>query len=231
MKVAVLLSGVDRCFNKVVDAFMENIVKPYNADVYTHVWSNVSDRFGPSNPDLVTLSKISRKMIVEDYSKYVPKSDKPRNITPMFYGIEQAEHLSRGPGYDFIIRSRFDSFYNEKLVIPSDDAERVYVRFNGVNHGGYYPRNSFRLENSDLPFVADNFAVGSSRVMRIYCSTHSFLPIYNLETPECLLAKNLTDSKVGYDWLHNFRFMSLIDKKGDSCIFESNYDTVKRIIL
>lgn len=236
MKVAVILSGVDRCFHKVVEPFMENIVKPYNADVFSHCWTNVSDRFGKSEPNIDLITKISKKVCFEDFSTFKPKYGvgKPRNVTPMFYGIHEAFNLIENQSpYSVIIRSRFDSLYLERLP----DLEKYFgflkawVRFNGINKGHFLPRNNFKLEYSDTPFVADNFAVGDWAAMSVYANTYKCLDYHTLDVPECCLANTLNCGLVEYDWLHDFRFMSFIEKRGDKYVFESDYEQKKQIIL
>lgn len=235
MKIAVCLSGIDRCFNETSDYLLENLVKPLNADVFIHTWDSDSiiDRF-PKNPNNEKLyAKIAKKYQIENFNSdwNFLKATKRGNIVPMYYSIYKSFCLVP-ENYDVVIRSRFDSLYTNKFLLPKLFPNNVYVRINGWNKNSYTPRNNFILENSNLPFVADNFAIGDFSSMKEYSSVYLGLNSYIRSfIPEVCLSEQLIHKSISYQWLNELEYKSLISINNNILKFESDYSEAQHIYI
>jgi len=234
MKIAVCISGADRCFQFVVDELIKNIIEPLNADVFIHAWdsNSFSDRFSKNDSNEEIYKKISKKYEIEKFDSNwnFINANKPRNIVPMFYSIYKSFSLVPDD-YDIVIRSRFDALYTNKFILPKIKKNHVYVQLSGLNKGRFAARRNFIHEGtSNLKFVADNFAIGDYYSMQKYCTT--YLNLNNLKTflPETCLAEQLDNNNIKYEFLDELNYMALSFKENNNIIFESDYLEKKSLI-
>ena len=178
--------------------------------------------------------------VFEDKSWNFAGVTENKNVVPMTYSIYKSNSLKkkieakRNFTYDLVIRTRMDTMY-EHEIIPEEIKEvmnasnKIFVRFNGINHGHLSPRNDFMLENDGSTFVADNFAFSNSRVMDIY--SNLYLNLYDSSScPEVLLGSYLKDKGIVPEW-SKMEFMSMIEWVGDKAIFEKHYNERKRKVV
>jgi len=235
MKIAICLSGIDRCFNETAPFLMENMVKPLNADVFIHTWKSdsLSDRFVENKNNEKLYANIAKKYEIENFNSNwnFLKCTQKANIVPMYYSIYKSFSIVPDD-YDVIIRSRFDSLYINKFIIPKIIPNNVYIRLNGWNKNNYVSRNNFILEGYNLPFVADNFAIGDLHSMKEYSSVYLGLNTYiRSNIPECCLAEQLHYKNISYQWFNNLEYMSLISIDNNILKFESDYKEKKHIYI
>lgn len=230
MKIAVCLSGIDRCFQVILNELLKNIVIPLNADIFLHTWdsNSIKDRFIKNSNNYDLYEKYCKKFIVEDFNSNwnFLNVNSGKNITPMFYSIYKS-FLLIDDNYDVVIRNRMDSLHVNKLQIPKLKNNHVYVGLNATNKSNHTSRNNFILENTGDPFVADNFALGDMESMKIYSNTYLSLNLYKKsDIPECKLANNLIANSISYDWITGeglYNYMTLIDRNNEEFVFESYY--------
>lgn len=250
MKVAICVSGLARCAIQTFDNLIKNIAYPLNADVFIHTWDIDDDKkkFGDCVDKIPTLKSNKeifftqyncvKKILVEqqDSQWNIGNVSQVANIVPMYYSIYAANklrqdyELQEGIKYDIVVRSRFDSLYtaalvDEELNYATNNKNIIFVGLNAYNKGGYESRRSFISESTGQPFVADNFAFGSSTVMDIYSNTYIQLnDLFNYtHNPETCLGIHLKNKNIEPLWT-NFRYMSLVKWEQNNIIFESDYE-------
>jgi len=227
MKVAVCLSGADRAFEITSEFLLKNIIIPLNADVFIHTWdsSTFNDRF-PNSYNEELYKKISKKYKIENLNSNwnFINAKKPNNIVPMFYSIYKSFSFVP-PEYDIVIRSRFDSLYDQEFIIPNIKNNNVYVGLNAIFKGRFSPRYNFLCEsNTNIKFVADNFAIGDYQSMKKYCSTYLHLNNCNTQLPETCLAEHLDNNLITYQWYKDLKYLALVEKNSNEAVFESDYE-------
>jgi len=235
MKIAICLSGIDRCFDETSSFLVENVIKPLNADVFIHTWKSdsLTDRFIENKNNEKLYSRLAKKYEIENFNSdwNFLKCTKKANIVPMYYSIYKSFSLVPDD-YDIIIRSRFDSLYINKFVLPKIIPNNVHIRLNGWNKNTYAPRNNFILEGYNLPFVADNFAIGDYNSMKEYSSVYLGLNSYiRTMIPECCLAEQLHYKNISYQWFDELKYMSLISIHNNVLTFESDYEEKQHIFI
>jgi hypothetical protein len=177
MKVALILTGHLRCWEKVFRNTKNHIIDKYDTDVFIHTWEreaywdphsskgvtengpklNVNDVCDAYKPIHIQVDNF------EDYEydfqnrakKYENFYHVPKNQISMWYkvgaGVEQMEHhmLQTGKVYDMVVRMRPDLVFNENL--PQFDPNKFYTL-------GY--RNHVGQGTSDMIQVGNFFTVG-----------------------------------------------------------------------
>jgi hypothetical protein len=201
MRVAVCMSGLTRAVEHSIPLLREHLIKPYDADLFVHHWNDISiggmsKRFlsgrtsnSPSTESFfrdngaVDVVSESFEDLKWDFANVHAPETRRMTTAPMYYGIYRANKLKSkhednlGKKYDIVIRTRPDNFYSESL--PDDEVTDamnnpvIYVRGAVHDWGSKTPRNNFLYEcGDDIPFVADNFAFGSSESMNVYADTY-----------------------------------------------------------
>ena len=179
-------------------------------------------------------------------------------ITPASYSwyrsneIKKTREKELGFKYDIVIRSRMDSLYEEE--IPSKEINQclendklIFVSTSLLDVGEKAIRNSFWFEPAPkvMPFVADNFAFGSSSVMDTYCSLYPNIlnikkqynqpqswgkyKVYQPPPPECLLGLLLKNNNI-LTQRSSLEFMRLVELGEECGVFEKNYQGTLRKI-
>jgi len=243
MKIALLLSGLARKVEEGYDEYWKHVIENNDVDVYLHYWKDaeyerVLDFYQPKKyicekPVDFSQYKVGVESPNDPLARPVEKYNVAGNYysLPMIYGWQQVYNLIEGE-YDIIIRSRFDSLYINKFVLPKIIPNNVHIRLNGWNKNTYAPRNNFILEGYNLPFVADNFAIGDYNSMKEYSSVYLGLNSYiRTMIPECCLAEQLHYKNISYQWFDELKYMSLISIHNNVLTFESDYEEKQHIFI
>ena len=145
-----------------------------------------------------------------------------------------------------------DSLYEEP--IPAKEINQclkndklLFVSTSLLDWGEKTIRNSFWFEPAPnvMPFVADNFAFGSSSVMDTYCSLYPNIlkikeqyddpkswgkyKVYQPPPPECLLGLLLKNDNISTQ-RSSLEFMRLVELREERGVFEKNYQGTLRKI-
>ena len=172
MKIALCLSGLPRssmfCYPYIYDAFMNN---DYDIDVYIHAWSmcRAIDLYNPKKilieNDTLKLIEIKNE-ISEPSHEMILASPNSGNTLQMFYSIKKCFDLIEGE-YDFVIRSRFDLFIQEKFNL-----KEIINELNSTDNDIYIP---FQINNHISNGLNDQIAIGKFEKMKIYSNLYSNL--------------------------------------------------------
>jgi hypothetical protein len=203
MKTALLLSGRAEHFDKTVDLFIENVIKPTDCDIYIH--TELNDDFYKMCEILKAKEIVPKAIEATLYEElFVPDRFKTlRDVRRDDYQqryVQQLIHLLKcfdlcdrreGNGdeeqfiYNLYIRSRFDLLIETKIdFIDSLEEDIIYIP--GIDH-----KNKC---------CDDRFAIGSRNPMYYYCTryiNHKSEYILRLAEHECYEA--LADSKLKRD--------------------------------
>jgi hypothetical protein len=223
MKVALVLSGQFRNGYKQAELLKENIIQPFNADVF--IGYRYVDTPDCTEDELISLynpKQISFKRTpqivydgIEAYGGlYRAIETDPHSPFHMWYGIHSANELKKNWEqqnsfkYDIVIRSRFDLDVFDKF----DFVDWDLVRNNFINIPiGWDHRGGLN----------DLFAYGTSEAMDYYSSLFLFLNKYiqsgTLIHPETLLRRHLLDYR-GFIMRSNIP-ISLRGKRCDSTYY------------
>lgn len=223
MKIAYCISGQPRFFEKGYESmflkFIENN-KEHSTDVFIHTWHNpdlvnqqydssewnvgISDTYKENTIDNICKLYKPKKILVErpiDFKikqQYdTNKAKQPTNITfSMFNSIYKSNELKKQAEaeelfkYDFVIRSRFDWFLKEQINIEDLDRNTLYIP------------NRCPTENA----YNDQFAIGSSKDMDIYCDTYN-----NIEAHWYFDKIMLSNESLLYHQLHKNKVTNIIE--------------------
>lgn len=196
MKVALLLSGQPRSFEKGYEYHKKNLLDHYNVDVFMHTWADVPQKIQHGLQYLygghLTTTSFDQhsQAIVDNQFTNIPNSQFPaRNTYAMFNSMYRAFELMRynytqwALEYDVIVRSRYDYALNVKLPLDQTEVGKVYV-----------PNDRMTLQHD---FCADMFAFGTPKVMETYMTTFKYLEFYHNEGTtmigEDMLARQLKE--------------------------------------
>lgn len=165
LKVALVLSGQPRSFERGYEYHKKNLLDRFDVDVFMHTWSDVSvatqlEIARLYQPKAVSFSSIdTEENWIKNFFERIPNKQFPAiNTYKMFYSLYQSFFLIGKPTfYDVVVRSRFDFALN---IIPPLYETRV----NTV----YVPSDRMTMEHD---FCADMFAWGTYNTMQKYCST------------------------------------------------------------
>lgn len=179
MKVAILISGQPRNFERGYQELSQAYLEHYDCDVFFHTWDDEkfeATRFFFDRPaHEYTMVEEWKQRIIELYTPKHHSFEKPiqfdnnniidplwrqplQNSKSMWYSVRQAFALTNDT-YDVYIRTRFDLRYEPSLKdITKLDLNKLHVwnwdTDERVKHRGIY----------------DVFAVGNYETMGIYCS-------------------------------------------------------------
>lgn len=187
MKVAILISGQPRNFEKGYDQLKQAYLDRYDCDVYLHSWKDTKfqatqffhDRpvkeyameptwmdtlvelYQPANSTFEPQKVFDQKKIVDAIWRQPLQNSKS-----MWYSVQQAFAMVP-TGYDVYIRTRFDLRYEDSLLdLESLDVSKLHVwdwdTDERVKHRGYY----------------DVFAVGNYETIGIYSQVFSRMDWY-----------------------------------------------------
>ncbi len=187
MKVAILISGQPRNFERGYNELYEAYLSKYDCEVFFHTWYDTkfaATQFFHDRPvqeyvmkekwvaDLLELykpvfSKFDKPKVFDDKGIVDPIWRQPlQNSKSMWYSVQQA--FSFAPkGYDAYIRTRFDLRYEQAtLDLESLDLSQLHLwdwdTDSRVKHRGHY----------------DVFAVGNYDTMGIYSQVFSKIDWY-----------------------------------------------------
>jgi len=181
-KVALCISGLPRNVEKGFDNIKTNLIDPNNPDIFIHTWldkdeslrNRIIELYDPTNfyyePQKVFSNdklELDRMMVSHGrgYSR--------ENFTTMLYSswysnqeankLKEEYRLKNNIIYDYVIRARFDIFYD----IPINCS--------------VYDKNIIYIDNRPLPdhdMTDDRFAFGSNHNMNIYSSGFNFIDYF-----------------------------------------------------
>ena len=215
MKVAVCFSGTSRCPENGLECL--KLIRP-NDDIkiFAHTWINLSNEKDYVNSTIevgrsTNFSLLEKfnfdSLLVEDYQtmkvhfqkmydffKFKIHDSPPRTdlgIISMFYSIYQSNSLKRRYEiqnkikFDKVIRIRFDSNFEDKILNLETLTEDLCIPNDGDWCGG----------------INDQFAVGSSKDMDIYCDMYnSFSMVKHIPYhPESMLREYLKIKNIESD--------------------------------
>lgn len=181
LKVALLLSGQPRSFEKGFEYHNRNLLEKYSVDVFMHTWAGnrmiENDLKKLYSKNGLAYAKLStdntqcypntESMVKDVYPRIASDQFPAYNTYKMFYSMFEAWELMENTGivYDVVVRSRYD--YALNIVPPLHE-----TRVNTV----YVPADRM---TKDHDFCADMFAWGTYNVMKAYCNTfHSLRYLY-----------------------------------------------------
>lgn len=198
MKLALVLTGHMRCWEKVFPNTFEKIINKYETDVFIHTWKDEawwdphsSAGFVTNSPNINIDSMIKTykpvSMVVQDFNDYKDDLEKQseiyenyyhvrKNIISMFYKLNQGitlmeEYSMRtGKQYDLVIRMRPDIIFNEDL--PNFDPKYFYT-ISHKNHLSQGTGDTFQASN---PFILSFFSRILLIMPQIYSETKILCP-------------------------------------------------------
>jgi len=260
MKIAICLSGLNKC-HKFTHNFLFNLLnkKDNNSiSIFAHTWDidnefknfpfDTKDQFLFFKDHYTTfeIEKYDTKMpwnilTPEQYASMPPSC---KNVVPMFYSIYRANELKKqyeniNGKFDIVIRSRFDSLYeyalpDKELFLVNKFKNLIFCGWAGYDVGEKVNRNWFQYNEAAAPFVADNFAFGSSESMDVYSNTYkvrvNFKNLYSggydvsgfIPGPEICLGTNLILEKINF-LRTTFKFKTFTGLNSDGLIFSNYY--------
>lgn len=216
MKIAICLSGHLRRFEATASSLLSQVKADHDCDIFIHTWDRMgySSAYKTDFIQDITLKYSPRithhyhpkKIIIEDSmfveelkrqgDQYAPHlRGVPKHVghmASMFYKIYAANELRKqyevesGIKYDWIIRSRTDLLFHEKINFPEDKSpSNIYIpkHLSGVN------------------WLCDQFAIATPDAMDLYASFFFSMPAYFSAQKEyrpevfmnhCMIEKNLT---------------------------------------
>jgi hypothetical protein len=177
MKVAVLLSGQPRSFQKYSNCIQKNIIEPNKADVFFHTWSEdpslISQLLTAYRP--VSYEAESQKTFVNndiDFTHtlqqgYAGGAENPKvaqyyafATRSMWWSLRQGFKLiGDHRSYDYVVKCRFDSCLSRPIICKSYDPHYLWAEDLGKTE----------LVNNWINF-------GSYEVMKKYCNIYDHIP-------------------------------------------------------
>ena len=196
MKIAIIISGLPRCYKEGYEELKKWFLDKYDCDIYIHTWYDTKTIFKTGHN--FSLNK-DYKFTEEDYQNilelYQPKNYTFQKPIPFdvngiisklgvklnvslssFYSLQHSFNLIKESGveYDYIIRTRFDLKFTDYI-----SPECVFLKDisllnpNQLNYFQYSDDPTIRIAEID-----DLFAVGGFEVMDVYCNTFSYVLNY-----------------------------------------------------
>lgn len=181
MKVAIVISGQPRNFEKGFDELYKTYLNRYDCDVYFHSWNapvQAATQFFSDRPALqYTFNEEHRKKLLDLYKPVVYEFESViqfdtnnivdriwrqplQNSLSMWYSVWKSFMMAPA-GYDAYVRTRFDLRYEPELAhLDTLDLSRIHVwdwdTDIRVKHRGYY--DVFAVSNYDnLQIYANTF--------------------------------------------------------------------------
>lgn len=196
MRVALCFSGQPRSVEIVYPTIYENIIKPYNPDVYIHSWiddsikgkkpiaagGHVASNNIPHNIEDIILKLYKPKDYIFEpqieFSEHNYNDRKMPSIRPKYsisqrYSVMKSIELASSGNYDAIIRMRFDWKIHTKIDITTLPLDQLTAPNDALHM--IYLRSGHPLQG-----VNDQFAVGSAGVMQAYSEMYNHIDtLYN----------------------------------------------------
>lgn len=187
MKVAILISGQPRNFDKGYKELYESYLSKYNCDVFFHTWDDTKFKatqfFHDRPPNEYLMEDTWKDELIQLYNPKKFEIEPPQifdnkkivdpiwrqplqNSKSMWYSVMKAFQLVPD-GYDVYIRTRFDLRYEPSLIdLSTLDLTKLHVwdwdTDERVKHRGYY----------------DVFAVGTYDHIGIYSELYNKINWY-----------------------------------------------------
>lgn len=196
MKVALCFSGQPRSVAIVYPIIYENIIKPYNPDVYIHSWigdhiigkkpvaagGHVASNNIPHNIREIILKLYKPKDYIfepqiefdeKNYNDRKMPSIRPKYSISQRYSVMKSIDMALSGGYDAIIRMRFDWKIHTKIDIDKLSLDQLTAPNDSI-HMLYLPNGGI------LQGVNDQFGIGNPHVMQAYGQMYNRIDeIYN----------------------------------------------------
>jgi len=157
MKVALLLSGHARTYKDTAASIIENIIKPFEADVFIHtwdltetageIWREEKSPIEKTDIDFIKAKFKPIRYIVSDhpitesktYEDGINKLSTHRMLQSTFYATSLMDDYCRETGveYDVVIRCRFDLIINTKFKLVDDVKDNIIYTAYNANNTGY----------------------------------------------------------------------------------------------
>lgn len=179
MKAALQISGQQR-WGLYYTSVFSSVSETYDkVDVFIHNWAgpySESDLHQMLVPQLPHNFEI-QQIMVEPQIEFVPaahwraRADASQDPNMIFrlmsqtYGIYRVNQMRSDHDYDRVIRSRSDLGMSGQPLAPSDD-----VIYTGM-----------KTPNLAAEMMQDQFAIGSTKVMDVYCDMYNHLSDYATE--------------------------------------------------
>jgi hypothetical protein len=215
-KIALCLSGEPRssmfCFPYYYETFLNNNPM-YETDVYIHTWKNF--RALPLyNPKKFTIDIIDQNQYLNNFfnknglnnlltvkkdlaffGNLTKHSVKIYNTLLMHTSIKRCFDLI-DQSYDIIVRGRFDLFFSTKLDIIPYILDLIKYQTSDI----ILPFTKYNLPQNTLPYISDQFAIGTPKAMKIYSNLIDNIVsvIESTESiiPEVLLSQHLRNNNL-----------------------------------
>jgi hypothetical protein len=177
MKVALLLSGQPRNIEQAFNSIKHCLIEPNNPDIFIHTWLDLENERHKKLENLILNLYNPKKIKIEKQKKFSHNNLELSRILSthaigytkesfieMIYSSWYSNHqsnllkeeyrLENDFEYDYVIRARFDIYYNNPLICSNYDNNKLYTT----------PRVNLPPEMID-----DRFCFGSNKLMNIYC--------------------------------------------------------------
>ena len=255
MRVAICLSGLSKqCFKQTYRYLPRLFKENCDIHIFAHTWAN-----GNNDEQHEFFTKHYTKYQVESYDttgnwniltvdELAKMPQGCKNVCPMFYSIMQANNLKsefeKSTGkFDLVVRSRFDSLYENhipvnELHLSKQFENTIFCGWNGYDTGDRFSRNMFKYNEVAAPFVADNFAFGSSKAMDVYSSTYNSLNFFRslydnngkdtsgpIPGPEICLGTHLLNNHVNF-FRTETPYKALTQQTNNMLTFSSYYNNL-----
>lgn len=207
-KIALCLSGLARAYKTGYRFLYKNLLKNNNVDIFYHTWIkpniDFDDLYNTYNPVLYKIENTLEDVYNKKYTRIPDVKFPAYNTVSSFYSIyncnllKQQYEKDNNFKYDWVIRTRFDYALNAEFDFTILDKNKIHI-----------PNCRIVPERN---FGNDQFAMGSSDVIDMYCSTYLYLDeFYNAGTvmigenmlQSNLIKHNLVDENLVYVNMNN----------------------------
>ena len=177
MKVALCLSGQPRFIDKGYPSIFQNFIKPYDCDVFVHVWSN-----GFPSESIQTIKDLYKPVSMQVDDCHVPIC----NYSTLYYAygpsriydmcsqydsicrvnmLRNIYEIDTNTHYDCVVRCRFDLNFQKRIYLENYSMDKLHTRL----------QNVCKYEG-----LQSDFAFSSKEIMNTYATCfENILPIYD----------------------------------------------------
>jgi len=203
MRVALLIAGYLRNYEKSIEFIVNEIVKKFKTvDVYLHITKseNTDDKYlnQIEDSDIKKIVDILNPIttIVENNQTYVSdnKINNVINLWAKLYKLNEIKTIreSESSEYDLVIRYRLD------LNILTKNIFDIVVEDNIIYIPSDAKMDKFRLTNSNDGYLCDAFAFGKSKIMDKYFDIYKFYGNFFLPVSETSLFEYLKKTNISF---------------------------------
>lgn len=191
MKIALCLSGQPRSFRIAYNYLLKNLLDFYQVDIFIHSWNSEFDEEVKQTYKPIVYKFEKQKFTKEHdeaYGKYFDPVAHiywpPRNALSGFYSVYECNRLKCEYErdfdfrYDWVIKSRFDYVLNRTFAFHELNSDKLH------------------MPNREKSSPCDQFAIASSSLMNIYCSTYLYIDEYYKEERRWMIGEHLLDSHI-----------------------------------